>query len=538
MARAVVQVSPNLRARPSFLERYRRRLAVWSLGSARLLRPWRWWWLLLLLAVVMVVYVFFGSAGRMFKSWPIYMTEYDMLSDSFRQGHTYLPIVPDPKLVAAPNPYDPVNSHLWVLDESYYKGKYYLYWGPVPPLLQALVKAALGIDWTIGDQYIVFVAWCVASIAITVLLWRLSRRLFGEVPRVLLVASIVAYAFANPVLHLISTAGVYQAAISAGQAFLWVGVALASEVLFRTQTGRTYWRYCLMTGVAFALAMGSRLSLLLAMLPITALTALFVAFAARAGTKLTHRLFAFMNVGFWVGLPMALCMGGLMLYNKARFDDYFESGIKLQLSSFPFAFSFKYFPANLHAYFLEKFRLSSEFPWVIQQSLLRGSGLPDWINVPAGYVDIEPHTGVLRAVPIVWLAPIAIAVLLGFIRPAAWRKRGPHAALYAHACLSFALAGSVTAIPVWGLYVPSMRYLGDFTSGLVLLGVLGGLSLYVWAKQRVVLRKFVSATICTLSGLTLLFGLLLGYQGYTGHFEKKNPKLHETLTKALSFRPR
>jgi hypothetical protein len=536
MVRASVQSRPgDIGAPHSFVRRSSHRLAAWSLDKARLLAPWRGWWLIPLLALVFCLYAFFGSAGRMFKAWPLHMAEYDLLSDAFRHGHTYLSVAPDPRLVAAPNPYDPANSHLWVLDWSYYNGKYYLYWGPVPPLLQALVKAALGINWTIGDQYIAYAAWCIGATAGSILICRLSARLFGQIPRTLLIASILAFAFANPIVHLIGNAGVYQSAISAGQGFLWVGVALASEALFRAQTGRSYSGACLLAGLAFALAMGSRLSLSLAMIPISALTALFIGFAGARPAKPPRPWVTAAKAAFLMGLPMALCVAGLMLYNKTRFDNYFESGIKLQLSAFPFRFSLSYFPASLYAYLFEKFRLSGEFPWLFQQSRLGGSGLPDWIDIPPGYVDIEPHVGLLRGVPIVWLAPLAITTLFGVIRPNTWRKRGSRATLYTHACLTFATAGSVTAIPVLGLYFPSMRYLADFTSGLVLLGIMGGLSFYTWARNRPTARKVIAATICTLSALTVVCGLLIGYQGYTGPFKTYNPKLHEALKKRLSF---
>lgn len=530
----MIQRKPRREPRSTFAHRAAQRLAAWSLGVARLRAP-RWlWWLPVLLAIAWI-YAYFGSAGRPLKHWPVYMTEYDMLSDSFRRGHTYLPIVPHPALVAAENPYDPVNMNLWALDESYYKGRYYLYWGPVPALLQALVKGALRIDWTLGDQYIVYVSWLVATLAITWWLPRLSARLFGHVPRLLLLACVIAYAFANPILHLISTGGVYQAAISAGQCFLWVGVALASEMLFLAQTRRARFQNWLLVGFVFALAIGSRLSLLLAIAPIVAFTALLVAVSGEAQPTRRLRWRDALNAAVWMGLPIAACLGGLMLYNKARFDDYFESGIRLQLSIFPFRFSFAYFPANIHAYFFQTFNLSSEFPWLQQKGPLRGSGLPEWMEIPAGYMDVEPHVGLLRVVPIVWLAPLAFAPLFGVLRPKFWRRRGQHSALFAQACLCFVVAATLSAIPVWGLYVPSMRYLGDFTSGLVLLGILGGLALYAWSRTRTLARRLSAALIYTLSALTLVCGLLLGYQGYTGHFERKNPELHRVIKNALSF---
>jgi hypothetical protein len=484
---------------------------------------------------VFACYAFFGSAGRPFKQWPAYMADYDMLSDSFRDGHTYLPIAPDPQLIAAENPYDPVNVHLWVLDDSYYKGKYYLYWGPVPSLIQAIVKSALGITWTIGDQYIVFFASCGAAVAGSILLQRISVRLFGGVPAVLLYACLNAFVFANPILHLLTTGAVYQAAISAGQCFLWIGIALTCEALFRQQGGRSHWLRWLLAGVAFALALGSRLSLSLAIFAIVGITALFVALFPIIGAGRRARWRAAAVAACCMGAPLAFCLGGLMLYNKARFDDYFESGIRLQLSGFPYRFSFTYFPANVYSYFWQRARLTTEFPYVGQLVNLQAAALPEWLQFPPGYYPVEPLVGVLRVVPIVWLAPIPLLALIPMLRR--WQPRHPSARVVqlAHACVTCGLAGSISAIPVFGLYFPSMRYLGDFTGGLVFLGSIGAFTLYSSVNSSVFGRRVIVAVVCSLSVVTVGCGVLLGYQGYNQHFERMNPKLHESIKKALSL---
>jgi len=248
-----------------------------------------------------------------------------------------------------------------------------------------------------------------------------------------------------------------------------------------------------------------------------------------------ERWFMAVAAAFWMGLPLAACVAGLLLYNKARFDDYFESGINLQLSVLKYHFSTAYFPANLYSYLLQRFELNSQFPYVHQIWNLGHSALPEWMAFPEGYFAVEPLVGILRAVPVVWFAPAALLPLFGVALRGLWRRRSARSLLYLHACTSFMLISSVTALPVFGLYVPSMRYLGDFSSGLVLLGVLGGLTLYARTRRRSPARLAVVAAMCAFSLLTAVCGMALGYQGYTDTFKTRNPELHRVLEQNLSF---
>jgi hypothetical protein len=111
-------------------------------------------WLLPLLLAVLAVYALWSSAGR-FRQWPVYSALFDLLAEGFRRGQLYLPVTPAAELLAAANPYDRANGKYWIVDATYHDAKWYLYWGPLPSLLQALAKSALGIYELIGDQYLV-----------------------------------------------------------------------------------------------------------------------------------------------------------------------------------------------------------------------------------------------------------------------------------------------------------------------------------------------------------------------------------------------
>src|SRR5262245_28240156 len=172
----------------------------------------RRFWLLLGFAAIEVAYVFFVSAGR-FTRWPTYLTFLDDQAEGFRAGHLHLAIEPARALLAKANPFDPAWKPLWYWDASLYGGHYYLYWGPVPALLLAAWKTLFGVHARLGDQYVVFALASLQALSGMLLIDRAQRRLFPELPGVLVVAAIAVFAFANPTPYNLARAGVYEAAI-------------------------------------------------------------------------------------------------------------------------------------------------------------------------------------------------------------------------------------------------------------------------------------------------------------------------------------
>src|SRR5918996_2667455 len=84
--------------------------------------------------------LWYSSAGRFSTLVPVDNAYID-LGEAFLHGQLSLLALPDPALIALQDPYDPakrIMPFLW--DASYYKEKYYLYWGPVPALAFATVE--------------------------------------------------------------------------------------------------------------------------------------------------------------------------------------------------------------------------------------------------------------------------------------------------------------------------------------------------------------------------------------------------------------
>jgi hypothetical protein len=480
-------------------------------------------WLFALIALVCGIYAYFMTAGS-WKYWPVYGVFHDLQADGFRTGHLSLALTPPPELLAAKDPYDRANMRYWALDVSLYHGKYYIYWGPVPALLQAAGKILLGIRRGIGDQYVEFFCACLAFLSGALLVERMGRRLFPSISRALLAAGVLAFAFANPALHLVTSAGTYQTAIVCAQAWMLVGLVAAFDVVWYAGSSAARRRHMFGAGAAWGLAIASRVTFLPTVAILIGVTAL------AAGWTSERRWRSVFASALALGLPVALTGFALLLYNKLRFEHWLEFGLNLQLSGYPkMRFAAAHWLPNLYSYSLRPWKLSCQFPYLYQVWWMNTAAFPDGFVLPPGYMVDEPVIGWLRAAPITWLIPFAFVVaprerLLGL----------RHNRVYLWCLISFGALASVSGLTSIGVYGATMRYLGDVTSGLVLVALLGGYALKT-SRFGKLIPKLTTSVFSLLAGGTVVIGILLGYQGYNGHFHIQNPKLDAAFVKALSL---
>ncbi|MFN0008253.1 MAG: hypothetical protein ACKVXR_10120 [Planctomycetota bacterium] len=466
---------------------------------------------ILLLAAVALVYAFIASAGT-FSSWPTYSNYYDLLAEGFRAGRLDIPISPSPRLLAAQNPFDPTLAPLWVWDATLHDGRYYFYWGPLPAALEAVVKSVFGITRSLGDQYAVYVFALLQLVFGALIIQRLARRLFPDVPLFLVGLALLVFAFSNPIPHSLASPAVYQAAILGGQAFLLGGMLFAFDAVLAGPTADGVRRNLILAGILWALAIACRVSVGPAVALLVVATALAV---RRRGSLLA------------LGTPVALVTGLLLLYNQQRFGSWLDFGVANQLTTMPYRASASYVPLNLFSYALRPFDPSCEFPYALQRAGFSASVFPRWVSIAPGYMTQEPVVGMLLAVPWSWLAPIGMVLV-------PWSAfRASRALVWCAA--SFAILGTVTGLPGLVSFIATMRYLGDVTPGIVLSGILGAWWLHSRTSPGSRPRGLVTALCATLAVATVLLGLLLGFQGYNGHFRLHNPGLHDQLVKTLSF---
>ena len=496
--------------------------------------PPRWLILTVLVIAIEAAYVFLISAGS-FTDWPTWNTNYDLQAEGYRAGHLYLPVEPAPELLAKQNPLDPANESLWFWDATLHAGHYYLYWGPLPALALAATKVVFHVRKPIGDQYILFVFYSLYLVAGTLLINRIANRLFERTPLWLVILAVLVFAFSNPTPFMIATPGIYEAAIAGGQAFLVLGTLFACDAVFRGDAGATARRRQILAGVAFALGMATRVSIG----PPVALIVLWTALSLRHGKDGVSWRRA-LAVLVRITTPVALVTAALLAYNKARFGAWLEFGTTSQLSTMRLRVQSEYVLPNLWSYLFRPLAVTCEFPFFTVIASARG--FPVWLRPPPGYWTPEPLAGLFSASPMGWLVPVAL-VLAGHLLWSRWRGRKledcrPSLAAQQRTTLWFIASAFtlalVTALPIAGQFIATMRYTADASAGIALLTIWGGWTLYAYAGEGTWQRRIVALGLLSLAAGTVVIGLLLGTQGYDDMLRNRNPALFESLHNLLS----
>lgn len=491
-------------------------------------------WLLLglLFVAIAAVYLFFISAGLVTQI-PRQSRYFSVLADAFLDGHLYLGIAPRPELLAKADPYDPANKPLWLWDATLHQGRYYLYWGPVPALLLAAVKAVAGRELLIGDERLAL-AFVLGRLALGMAILVLTlRRLFPRLHPWLAAPAVAVFGLANPYLFGLGRAGVYEAAIEGAQCFLLAGLLMGGLAVGSAASSRRQAVFLSVAGCAWGAALACRISLLLA------IGALVLATAWIAGLGAERRL---RGVGLRllsVGAPVAIALFGLGLYNQMRFGSWTEFGATHQLGFLPYSFSVARFPSTLHAYLLQPVQVSCRFPYVVAPAGAAAMP-PDWVFAKeTGYLSLEPVVGILLAAPCVLFGAAAVWTAM---RPCVLGSRVPSGAAadarhrlylwWVTACLAVTLLAS---LPALGMQFSTMRFLADFTSAALLLAAIGFWTLLSSASTAG-RRRAVRAVGALLGLYTILFSILIGFQGgYYRSFQRVNPSLLERLETRFSL---
>jgi len=385
-------------------------------------------------------------------------TYYNLLAQGFRAGQLSLKKEVPPGLGQLADPYDPAANALYrsapyqTTDLSYYKGRFYLYFGVTPALLLFWPFVALTGHY-LSPRQAVAIFCAVGFLAGVGLLRGLWRRYFAEVGVGVMAACALALGLATGVPMLLQRGAPHEVAISCGYMLTMAAVGALWCALHEPER-RCRWLAA--ASAAYGLALGARPSLLFG--AVILLVPVVQAWREWRPRKLSGLMAA-------VG-PIMLIGLGLMLYNILRFDNPLEFGLRYQLNwnrqDMVQCFSLRYLWFNFRVYFLEPARWGGRFPFV------HDIVVPP---LPAGHaqVQLEIPFGVLTNVPLVWLALAA---------PLAWRGRSAEARCILRGFLAaVALLSGICALTIGLFFGACFRYEVDFLPTLVLLGVVGILGL-------------------------------------------------------------
>ncbi len=453
---------------------------------------------------------------------------YNLLLQGFESGHLNLLKKVPAGFARLPDPYDPVANgpyrfHPYRLhDMSYYRGKFYLYFGATPVLLaywpwKALTGHFLGNEGAaIGFAAIGFLA----ATGILLMTW---RRFFPATGAGVVAACALALGLADGVPVLLQRPGVCEIPICCAHALVMLAIlAILLSILVPARRGA----WLAAASLVYGLAVASRPSLLFGAV-ILAVPLALQPFSPGAGGR--QRLAAAAVI------PISLVIAGMLAYNVLRFGSPLEFGQHYQLlvGSYRGAeptFSLRYLLYNLRVNFIEPVHLAGRFPFVADIS----AG-----PMPRGHAAIESPFGVLVNTPVTLLAlaaPLGIRALLPTDRPG---LRG----LTWAAALAFAVP-ALTLCLFWGA---CSRYEVDFLPPLVLLAVLGILGLESALAERPAARRITRTGWGCLLAISIAFNLCASLQHYPeqsfehGRLMLEEGRLPEAIadnTEALRFQPK
>ncbi|HSR19325.1 MAG TPA: hypothetical protein VLL49_00290 [Anaerolineales bacterium] len=486
--------------------------------------------LVALLAAVPVIgsYVWFATTGT-WRSWPGGTTYYDQLANAFRAGHAWLDAKPEPLLLALADPYDPSQRqnvpHLW--DASLFEGRYYLYFGPVPALLLTAAKTIHPMQ--LRDVQIAFAFTCGIFFMLELLILRIWKRGFADIPALVVACMIAAVGLMHPYpWSLGNRAWVHDSAIAAGTFFFLAGLYAA---LLSLADAKTSGRWALAAGCSWGLAIGSRMAQLVPVLFVVALV--FLGTRQAGGVRAVRSVRRRVIPG--LALPLAIAIAALGLYNYSRFRSVFEFGQTYQLAFLNLhanstdIFSFNYVVQNLHNYLFMPPKLRLNFPWIWMQMGIRRPLLPG-LGMPPLYFS-EIITGLLYTTPVLVLA----------LLPVIWRRRGPKNGGKAEPSggavgwLEIALGGSALATFAFFLcyFWASTRFSMDFLPSVHLLGLMGFWRLERRWRQVPIARVSLLVLGTGLLAASVLISLLLAIGLNASEFRKLNPEFWMQLNNLL-----
>ena len=481
-------------------------LATQQLTTRRVLT--RYLALVFSLGLVVAFYAWATSPGvPLFARFDGGGSYYNLLARGFRSGHLSLLKEVPPGVLKLKDPYDPQqNAPFGMHDVSYYKGKFYLYFGAAPALLLYGPFAAI-FGRELDDRQAVFLFSCGAFLAGSFLLTRIRRRHFPGIGIALEAGGLIAIGLAAMVPVLLRRQQVYEVAISSADAFFIA--SLLCLYLSLSGDRRLSWLACASLSYGFAIA--SRPTYLFG----AACLLVPVLFNGRSGEPTT-------GVGgsgrlaraFAATIPVTLVTACILLYNYLRFDNPFEFGYHFafsgnnESSGTHFSPSFVWF--NCRAYLFAPAHLSAYFPFVRVASLPRP---------PSGYMGFEDPYGIFPNMPFVALAFAAPWVSL----------RRPGLASFA---LATAISSLAVAAVIFTFQFAANRYMVDFLPGIVILAVIGFWGL---AEHPAGLgRRALTIACWVLLIWSVLFNLFASF-GHNEYLRISNPAIYRSLAHAFGF---
>lgn len=455
-----------------------------------------YWPAIPLVALVLAVYVWFVSSGT-WLNWDSPTRYFADLARGFARGNLFAAIPVDPALLAAYEAQEPIPMDVLPgpMDLSFYGGRFYLYWGPVPALLLLVVRPI--IHWRVGDLQLSFLFAAGLWVLQCVLALSIWDRWFKQLPRCLLWICILTMGLAGPVTFMLNNyqgARVYEVAVLGGQFFLLSGFLAATAALGPS----TSWLKLLLAGGCWGLTFGTRMNLAV---PVGVLVLLAVAWIVRSEERRGAKLLRVIALG----APLAAAVAGMAWYNWARFGSITQTGLIYQLSGSidlrqheSELISPLYAPQNLYNYLLNPVDMRPIFPFVAARFASRSTILP-LAPVPGIYAG-QQVTGMLYTAPFILFALVPVIMRRRAAQARSKRRgtvdHGDRSWIWIVLGLSLAPLAAFAFLLIY--FWSAMRFLGDFMPLLLLFSSLG-----FWTGYRELSSRRTTRTLYVVLGSLL-----------------------------------
>lgn len=417
--------------------------------------------------IVLTSYVWFATAGT-WKIWPSSTNYYNLLANAFIQGQVSLDLEVPQELLALSNPYKVSErknvDYLW--DASLYKGRYYLYWGPLPAIVIAAIKLLHPQD--ISDNLIVFAAAVGLFIFQVLLATRIWLRSFQQLPAWTLFIGILLTGLVVPINWMIHRPEIYEAAIMSAQFFLMGGIYFAYRAF---EKGRILSGWLAWASVCWVCAIASRITVIF---PVMFLLCFILIRILRTNGMQWNPTFIRTVVG--LGIPMAVGAIGLGWYNFARFESVFDFGFEHALTIFNARehksdiFLSEYILPNTYYYLINPPIKISSFPYFRAQS--RGEPEGFGIQPPKLYYT-EKVTGAIYVLPFMVFAFVPlVAKIAQMVKKKKYDSSESEENLF-WAIKALGGATVVAAVTLFTYVFSMMRFYADVTPMLIALAVVG-----------------------------------------------------------------
>ncbi len=430
---------------------------------------------------------------------------YDLLARGFVGGKLYLPVTPQPELLALPNPYlDSANRTYRLLDTVLYKQRYYIYHGPVPVLLVFAPWYWLTAH-DLPENFAAFLFALGGYFFLSLLFIQVLSSLSGRISITLLTLGLLTLGIGQSVPYMLHRALLYEVAIACG--FCCVSAGFYFLFLWLTiPRRRPLWAG--LSGLSFGLALGCRPHLGLAAACAFSLLLLF-------GDRLRRDILPFC-------LPVIACCLGILAYNYARFGNPLEFGLRYQLGEASYQnirLSLINVMPGLYYMLLCPPDLVAEFPFV---RLAIRQPFDAMANVLPSRYFLELTGGIFA------LSPIAV---FAFLIPVCRKRFANNRGVFAFVLIMLAFtAGCIMFVAATGL--TSQRYEVDFAPFLLFVASVAACgvvaSLGNWA------RWFATAALVVLFLFTIGANLALAIQGPYDQFVQASPHTYVKLARWFS----